>query len=117
MTAPSPLTQSSTPPMTARPPGGPASHLRQEYESWQTRFEAQAAIVQRFLETQARTPPRALTQRDPPTQVRFTLPDRVLVEAGGQEQPVPPDFRQQLAGGLMDRPTRAGRDSSRRPRP
>ena len=102
--------------MTARPPGGPASHLRQEYESWQTRFEAQAAIVQRFLETQARNLAEALTQRDHPTQVRFTLPDRVLVEAGGQEQPVPPDFRQQLAGGLMDRLTRADVNSAVRQR-
>src|SRR3990172_9162417 len=116
MTDPSPLTQSSTPPMTARPPGGPASHLRQEYESWQTRFEAQAAMVQRFLETQARNLAEALTQRDHPTQVRFTLPDRVIVKAGGQEQPVPPDFRQQLAGGLMDRLTRADVNSAVRQR-
>ncbi|MGH2522406.1 MAG: hypothetical protein ACRDH2_07870 [Anaerolineales bacterium] len=109
MTDTRPLTQTSTDHAPAQPPVSPAHHLRQEYEAWQGLFEAQPAIVRRFLEAQAAKLVEAIAQRQ--SQVRFTLPDVVVtvpdpVTAGSASQPVPPDFREQLAGGLMDRLTR-----------
>ena len=102
MTDKSLLTQTSM-----KPAESPASHLRQAYDSWQALLAAQPGIVQRFLEAQARSLAEALTQRDRASQVRFTFPDRVEVEVGGTEQPVPPEFREQMAGGLVERLTRA----------
>jgi len=87
---------------------GPAEPLRPEYETQQALFAAQPPLVQRFLEAQARQVAEALVQRVP--QVRFKLPDRVVVDvpAPGQEGklvPVPSEFREQLAGGIIDRLT------------
>lgn len=70
-------------------------------------YGAQPPPVRRLLETQARQLAEALTQREHPARARFTLPDRVIVEAGGGEQTIPADFREQMAGGLMERLTRA----------
>ncbi len=86
------------------PANGPASHLRQEFESWQSQFDAQPTVIQRFIEAQAGQLANALTQRA--AQVRFTLPDRVL-GPDGQLTPVPPEFREQMAGGLVDRLARS----------
>jgi hypothetical protein len=61
--------------------------------------------VQRFLEAQAHSIADAMLQHQP--QLRFTLPERVVVEVGGQQVSVPPAFREQLAGGLLDRLTGA----------
>lgn len=97
MTDSSPLTQWAGASLAGDTP------LGQEYHAWQARLEAQPAVLQRFLESQASVLAETLTQRDRPAQVRFTLPDRAVVEPGGQPQPVPAEFRQQLAGGLMDR--------------
>jgi hypothetical protein len=84
------------------------SQLKQNYEHQKALFQAQPAIVQRFLEAQARQLADALVQHLP--QVRFTLPDKVVVEAhtqsGGKLISVPADNREQLAGGLIDRITR-----------
>lgn len=91
----------------ARPstqPAGPVSHLRQEYDSWQARFESQPNVLQHFLEAQAAQLAQALSQRA--TQIRFSLPDRVI-NNDGQPIPVPPEFRDQMAGGLVERLTRA----------
>ena len=74
--------------------------------SWQALFDAQPALVRRFLETQARQVGEVLTRRDRPSQIRFTLPDQVVVEAGGSPVTIPPDSREQMAGGLVDRLTR-----------
>ena len=86
----------------------PTSHLRREYEEQHALFHAQPAMVQRFLETQARDLAEALVQHQP--QVKFKLPDRVVTEAGGGEKAkpaqVPADQREQLAGGLVGRLTR-----------
>lgn len=87
---------------------GPAEHLRHEVEARRALFQAQPPVIQRFLEAQARHIAEALVQRL--SQVRFKLPDRVVVEvpAPGHEgklTPVPPEFREQLAGGIMDRLT------------
>lgn len=96
------MTNPSLSPKTANP----ASHLRQAYETWQALFTAQPGLIQRFLEAQARPLAEALTQRDRVAQARFSFPDRVVVEVGGQEQPVPPEAREQMAGGLVERLTR-----------
>src|ERR1041384_5192550 len=83
-------------------------HLRQAYQAQQALLNAQPALTQRFLEAQARKLAEALAQPERTSQVRFTLPDKVVVEvATAESQPVPPEFREQLAGGLMDRLTRA----------
>ena len=85
--------------------------LRGEYATWQTLFEAQPSLVQRFIEAQGRLLAEALGRREAGAQLRFTLPDRVAVLAvPGETAPlvtVPPEFREQLAGGLIDRLTRA----------
>ncbi|HJW82924.1 MAG TPA: hypothetical protein VJ754_01345 [Anaerolineae bacterium] len=109
-------TQSTTSPIV----NGAADLLRQEYEAWQALFDAQPAIVARFLEAQAQQLADALTQHEHPSQLRFTLPDRVVLEvlAHGASQPVeiPPDQREQLAGALFDRLTRGDADKALRQR-
>ena len=98
---------------TARPattPAGPVNPLHQEYASWQALFDAQPGLIQRFIEAQGRVLAETLASREATSQVRFTLPDQVLVEVPvsgtGKLVPVPPEFREQLAGGLIDRLTR-----------
>jgi hypothetical protein len=71
-------------------------------------------MVQRFLEGQARALADALIQRQ--SQLRFTLPETVVLEAGGQLARVPDEFREQMAGGLIDRLTRADVDLALRQR-
>lgn len=83
------------------------SQLRQEYLSYQELLQVQPPLVQRFLETQASAMAEAVIKGLP--QVRFTLPDRVVVqkqEAEAKPAPVPNDAREQITGGLMDRLTR-----------
>ena len=85
----------------------PASSVRNT-KTQQALFQAQPPLVQRFLEAQARAIADALVQRLP--QVRFSLPDRVIGEAGRYGEPrtltVPTEDREQMAGGLIDRLTR-----------
>ncbi len=81
------------------------SHLREEYQRWRTLFEAQPTLIQRFLESQARVLADALIQRQP--QAHFGLPETVVLDKGGQTARVPQEYRDQLAGGLIDRLTRA----------
>jgi hypothetical protein len=96
-------------------PISPASYLAHEYERWQSLFEAQPALVQRFLEVQARSLGDALLQ--PASQVRFSLPDQVVASPGDlKETPVPAEQREQMVGGLMDRLNRAGLTAALRQR-
>lgn len=85
------------------------SQLRQEYDAQQALARAQPAIIQRFLETQARPLAEAVLQKLP--QVHFKLPDRVVCDLESEEKakplPVPPEFREQMAGGLVVRLVRA----------
>jgi hypothetical protein len=87
--------------------------LRGEYAAWQTLFEAQPGLVQRFIEAQGRVLAEALGRREAGSQLRFTLPDRVVLVAPATPGdvaplvPVPPEFCEQLAGGLIERLTRA----------
>jgi hypothetical protein len=82
------------------------SQLRKEYLSYQELFQMQPPLVQRFLETQASSVAEAIIQGLP--QVRFTLPDRVVLqqETDGKPAVVPRESREQITGGLMDRLTR-----------
>ena len=66
----------------------PATHLRQEYEQHKALFDNQPPIVQRFIESQARHLAEALISEN--VQVRFTLPDRVVlhVKQVGQAAPI-----------------------------
>ena len=86
---------------------GAVSQLRQEYLSYQELLQAQPPLVQRFLETQASSLAEAIIQDLP--QVRFTLPDRVVLspqEGETKAVPVPKESREQMTGGLMNRLTR-----------
>jgi hypothetical protein len=84
--------------------------LHAEYAEWQALFEAQPGLVQRFLEVQGRLVAEALARREAGSQLRFSLPDRVMVAAPagrpGQLAILPMELREQLAGGLIDRLTR-----------
>ena len=86
---------------------GPASYLVQEYTRWQTLFDAQSPLIQRFIEMQALNLANALIQ--PALQVRFAMPDRITTDADSRiEMTIPTDQREQLVGGFMDRLTHTG---------
>jgi hypothetical protein len=83
------------------------SQLRQEYLGYQELLQLQPPLVQRFLETQASSLAEAVIQGLP--QVRFTLPDRVILQKQEDDTKaaiVPKESREQMTGGLMDRLTR-----------
>jgi hypothetical protein len=82
------------------------SQLRKEYMGYQELFQMQPPLVQRFLETQASSVAEAIVQGLP--QVRFTLPDKVVLQKEADSKPavVPNESREQMTGGLMDRLTR-----------
>lgn len=86
----------------------PTSHLRAEFQEKQAMFNAQPAIVQRFLEAQARQVADALIEHRP--QAKFTLPDRIVAEMPQIDQPatitVLPSAREQGVGGVRNRLTR-----------
>jgi hypothetical protein len=83
------------------------AHLAEEYAGQRALFDAQPTLTQRFLEAQARRLADALTQRARVSQIRFTLPDQVVVDAQSQGglAALPADAREQMAGGLIDRLT------------
>lgn len=91
---------------TAIPHGlTPTDFLRSEYEGQRLLFDAQPPVLQRYFEVQARSLAETILQK--PSQVKFTLPDRVLIEPkGGKTETVAADQREQMAGGLVDRLTR-----------
>lgn len=60
------------------------SYLQEEYRNQKVQFEGQPAILQRFLESQARLIAEALTTKA--GSVRFALPDRVLIQNHGKGQ-------------------------------
>lgn len=88
--------------------GQPASRLKNEFETNQGLLYAQTPLVQRFLETQASQIAEALIQRQ--SQIRFSLPDRVMRESDSPgkyvSDQIPANMREQMAGGLFDRITR-----------
>ena len=78
-------------------------HLQQEYETQKTFFEAQPAIIQRFLEGQARLIADALVAK--PAHLRFSLPDHVVapLPRGNQSGTItiPEKERQITIGGVL----------------
>ena len=83
--------------------GTPVDRLREEFKQQQTLFNAQPAIIQRFLETQARQIAEAYIERA--RSLRFTLPDRVITRPAGHPDPLPvaQSAREQHIGGLRNR--------------
>jgi len=104
------LTRSQPPAAAAHDAVNP---LRGEYAAWQALFEAQPGLVQRYIEAQGRLLAEALGRRETNSPLRFTLPDRVVLVTPASARdvaplvPLPPEFREQLAGGFIDRLTRA----------
>ncbi len=80
----------------------PTRILAQEYQRQQALYQAQANIVQRFLEAQGRQVAEGLLGNRA-VQIRFSLPDRVVVEAPQIDQAatisVPQAAREQNVGG------------------
>jgi hypothetical protein len=63
--------------------------------------------VQRHLDGQGQQLAQMLLRGEAPSQVSFRLADRVKPEPDEADQVVPPEMREQLAGGLMERLARA----------
>jgi hypothetical protein len=82
-------------------PGDAAGYLHDEYLRWEALLAAQPPIVQQFFQAQARQLADTLTQNA--TQVRFILPDLVVLEPGEAPASVPAEFREQLIGGVLNR--------------
>jgi len=83
-------------------------NLEAEYHEREASFDAQAPIIQRFLEMQASQLADSIVHNQP--QVRFALPDRVtLLCHNHQREPedlvVSPQYREQWVGGIFDRIT------------
>jgi hypothetical protein len=82
----------------------PSDQLGEEYEREKALFEIQPAIVQRFLEAQARQVAEAFSDRA--RHVRFNLPDRVVMSTEESTAgSLPPEVREQSVGRLTDRLT------------
>jgi hypothetical protein len=80
------------------------SHLRYEYQAYQNLFQAQPALVQQFLGVQAASLAEAVVEGR--SQVRFTLPDQVVIqplELEGKSTPVPAKYREQALGSFLNR--------------
>lgn len=85
-------------------PSSAVSQIRQEYLDHQELLQVQPPMVQRYLETNAASLAEAVVQGL--LQVRFSLPDRVVLqnqEMDGKTMLVPPESREHVIGGLMDR--------------
>ena len=80
----------------------PVSRLRDEFGEKQALFNTQPAIIQRFIEAQARQIADSLIEHR--RQARFTLPDRIVTEMPQIDQPatisVPSQVREQRIGGF-----------------
>jgi hypothetical protein len=80
----------------------PSTYLKLEYKQQKERFESQPAIVQRFLESHPGKIANGLISRV--NEVRFSLPDRVLVHANLSGQlatiAIPEAQREQEVGGF-----------------
>jgi hypothetical protein len=80
--------------------------FHREYEKQSRLFDAQSTMLQRYIEAQARSVAESLLQK--PLQIRFSLPDKVLVDPkSGTIETIPAAEREQMAGGLVNRLTRA----------
>jgi hypothetical protein len=79
--------------------------LAEEYKRQQALFSAQPAIIQHFLEVQGKQIAEAII--DGASQVRFSLPDRIIYTLENVDQPalvtIPQNQRAYSAGGFMNR--------------
>ncbi len=116
MTDPTPFTQAPARTAASLDLEGPAAQLRQDYENWEALYSAQPALTQRTLEAQARQLAEELARPQRGPLARFTLPEQVVIDTAGQEQPVPPEFREQMAGGLVERLARGDLSATLRER-
>ena len=82
----------------------PVDSLHEEYERQRMLFDAQPAIVQRFLEVQGRAAAEAFCNRVP--RLRFSLPDRVTDGDKGEALVVPESARHQTVGRFADQLSR-----------
>ncbi len=82
-----------------------SDRLSDEYERQQMLFAAQPAIIQRFLEVQGKQIAEAIMEGA--SQVRFSLPDRVICTLEHVEQPalvtIPQNQRTYSSGGFINR--------------
>jgi len=80
--------------------------LQPEYDFQKALFEAQPPMVRHFLQVQARSLAEALIQHLSP--IRFKLPDQVILtpvidaSTAPEAVAVPQQYREQMAGGLLD---------------
>jgi hypothetical protein len=80
------------------------SQLRREYLAYQNLLQAQPDLVQQFLGVQAASLAEAVMEGV--SRVRFSLPDRVVLqdqEVEAKTIPVPIEYRQQTLGRLLGR--------------
>ncbi|MGA2488733.1 MAG: hypothetical protein ABSF99_00900 [Anaerolineales bacterium] len=77
-----------------------ADQLREEYEQQSALFDAQPTIVQRFLEVQASQIANAYIERQ--HNLRFSLPDRVILFNTSEPLPVLESVREQRVGKIGD---------------
>ena len=82
-----------------------SDHLIEEYKRQKALFSAQPAIIQRFLEVQGKQIAEAIVDGD--SQVRFSLPDRIVCTLENVDQPalvtIPQNQRTYSAGSFMNR--------------
>ena len=82
-----------------------SDHLTEEHKRQQALFSAQPAIIQRFLEVQGKQISEAIIDGD--SQVRFSLPDRIVCTLENVDQPalvtIPQNQRTYSAGSFMNR--------------
>ncbi|MBI3165836.1 MAG: hypothetical protein HYZ24_14225 [Chloroflexi bacterium] len=80
-------------------------HLAEEYKRQQALFSAQPSIIQRFLEVQGKQIAEAIVNGG--SQVRFSLPDRIICTIENVDQPalvtIPQSQRSYSAGSFMNR--------------
>jgi hypothetical protein len=88
---------------TLKPFSDDDSPVREEYETQQALYDAQPALVKRFLEAQAGRLADAIQKKQ--GQISFTLPDRVVVstQVGALPVALPAGQREQVVGGLINR--------------
>jgi len=82
-----------------------SERLVEEYKRQQALFSAQPAIVQRFLEVQGKQIAEAIVEGE--SQVRFSLPDRIIYTIENMDQAalvtIPQNQRVHSVGNIMNR--------------
>jgi hypothetical protein len=94
------------------------SSIQAEYQGQQALYAAQPTLIKRFVELQAQKLVEAIRKNQ--IQASFSLPDKVALEENAEGAAVlaavPPELREQLVGGVINRLTRADLRSALRQR-